>query len=258
MTGRVALVTGASRGIGAATARAFAATGAAVVLVARDTKLLTVVRDEITRAGGTAIAVPADVAQVDATVAMVARAVAEFGRLDVAINAAAAHGPRPMPLADIAPEEFEQAVGVTLLGTFLSMRSEIPAMLQVGRGVIVNVASTAGIRSVAGLSGYVAAKRGLIGLTETAALDYAAQGVRVNAIAPGPIRTDQLERAGAAALERVTGSVPVHRLGTVDEVANAAVWLSSEQASFVTGSTLVIDGGLLAGTPTFAARPGAA
>jgi NAD(P)-dependent dehydrogenase (short-subunit alcohol dehydrogenase family) len=111
---------------------------------------------------------------------------------------------------------------------------------------------------VAGLSGYVAAKRGLIGLTETAALDYAARGVRVNAIAPGPIRTEQLERAGAAALDRVSDTVPVHRLGTVDDVAAAAVWLCSDQAGFITGSTVVIDGGLLAGTPIFAARPGAA
>jgi NAD(P)-dependent dehydrogenase (short-subunit alcohol dehydrogenase family) len=249
---RVVLVTGASRGIGAATARAFAAAGTSVVLVARDGQRLDAVREEIAAAGGAAIAFPADVSEAAATEAMVGRAIAEFGRLDVAVNAAAAHGARPRPLAETPPEEFEQALAVTVRGTYLSMRSEIPAMITAGGGVIVNVASTAGLRSISGLAGYVAAKRALIGLTEVAALDYAADGVRVNAIAPGPIHTEQLERAGAAAREHVSRTVPVHRLGTVDEVAATIRWMCSEDAAFVTGSTLVIDGGLLAGTPTFA------
>ncbi|HEX5205134.1 MAG TPA: SDR family NAD(P)-dependent oxidoreductase, partial [Actinoplanes sp.] len=169
----VVLVTGASRGIGAATARAFAAAGASVVLVARDAQRLATVRDEIAAAGGTAIALPADVSESGATEAMVGRAVGEFGRLDVAVNAAAAHGSRPRPLAEVPPDEFDAAITVTLRGTFLSMRSEIPAMIATGGGAIVNVASTAGLRSLAGLAGYVAAKRALIGLTESAALDYA-------------------------------------------------------------------------------------
>ncbi|MFC7280124.1 SDR family NAD(P)-dependent oxidoreductase [Paractinoplanes rhizophilus] len=248
----VVLVTGASRGIGAATARAFAAAGASVVLVARDAQRLATVRDEIAAAGGTAIALPADVSESGATEAMVGRAVGEFGRLDVAVNAAAAHGSRPRPLAEVPPDEFDAAITVTLRGTFLSMRSEIPAMIATGGGAIVNVASTAGLRSLAGLAGYVAAKRALIGLTESAALDYAAQGVRINAIAPGPIHTEQLDRAGAAAREHVARAVPAKRLGTVDEVAAAIRWLCAPEAAFVTGSTLVIDGGLLAGTPTFA------
>jgi NAD(P)-dependent dehydrogenase (short-subunit alcohol dehydrogenase family) len=247
----VVLVTGASRGIGAATARAFAAAGASVVLVARDAQRLATVRDEIAAAGGTAIAVPADVSESGATEAMVGRAVGEFGRLDVAVNAAAAHGSRPRPLAEVPPDEFDAAITVTLRGTFLSMRSEIPAMIAAGGGAIVNVASTAGLRSIAGLAGYVAAKRALIGLTESAALDYAAQGVRINAIAPGPIHTEQLDRAGAAAREHVARAVPAKRLGTVDEVAAAIRWLCEPEAAFVIGSTLVIDGGLLAGTPTF-------
>jgi NAD(P)-dependent dehydrogenase (short-subunit alcohol dehydrogenase family) len=258
MTYRVALITGASRGIGAAIAQAFAADGAATVLVARDEDRLTAVADAIRAAGGTSLVVPADVAEVGDTEAMVERAVGSFGRLDVAINAAAAHGSRPAALADTSPEAFDQAIGVTLRGTFLSMRSEIPALLDVGGGAIVNVASTAGLRSVAGLSGYVAGKRGLIGLTETAALDYAAHGIRVNAIAPGPIRTEQLERAGRPAMEHVKNSVPVHRLGSVEDVVAAALWLCSEHANFVTGSTLVVDGGLLAGMPTFANPTGPA
>lgn len=250
-TGRVVLVTGASRGIGAATARAFAAAGDAVVLVARDAQRLEAIRAEIAADGGTSIAVPADVSEATAAEAMVGRAVAEFGRLDVAVNAAAAHGPRPRPLAEIAPEEFDAAIAVTLRGTFLSMRSEIPAMIATGGGVVVNVASTAGLRSIAGLAGYVSAKRALIGLTETAALDYAAHGVRVNALAPGPVHTEQLDRAGPAARDHVSRTVPVHRLGTVDEVAAAIRWLAGEDATFVTGSTLVIDGGLLSGMPAF-------
>ncbi|WP_433378829.1 SDR family NAD(P)-dependent oxidoreductase [Actinoplanes sp. CA-142083] len=249
---RVVLVTGASRGIGAATARGFASAGAAVVLVARDAQRLGAVRDEIEAAGGVAVAVPADVSELAATEEMVGRAVGEFGRLDVAVNAAAAHGSRPRPLADVPPEEFDAALAVTLRGTFLSMRSEIPAMIASGGGAIVNVASTAGLRSISGLAGYVATKRALIGLTESAALDYAAQGVRINAIAPGPIHTEQLDRAGAAARDHVARAVPAHRLGTVDEVAAAIRWLCEPDAAFVTGSTLVIDGGLLAGTPTFA------
>lgn len=252
--GKVALVTGASRGIGAATARAFGAAGASVVLVARDAALLERVHDEIVAGGGAALVVPADLTSADDAARMVSAAVERFGRLDVAVNAAAAHGGRPTPLADIDVEEWDRTIEVSLRGVFLSLRFEIPAMVAAGGGAIVNVASTTALEAVAGLAPYVAAKHALIGLTKTAALDHAADGVRVNALAPGPTHTEQLDRAGPAARERVAAAVPVHRLATPDEVAAAALWLCGDQAAFVTGSTLVVDGGLLAGKPPFAPR----
>lgn len=182
---------------------------------------------------------------------MVATTVDMFGRLDVAVNSAAAHGQRPTPLADTSVEDFDDTMSVSLRGVFLSMRHEIPAIIAAGGGAIVNVASTAGLTAVGGLAAYVAAKHGLIGLTKTAALDYAADGVRVNALAPGPTHSEQLDRAGPAARERVAASVPSGRLGQPQEVAAAAVWLCSDQASFITGATLVADGGLLAGSRPF-------
>lgn len=252
--GKVALVTGASRGIGAATARAFGAAGASVVLVARSADALASVAADVERAGGEALVVPADLGVAEAADAMVAAAVDRFGRLDVAVNSAAAHGGRPTPLASIDVDEWDRTIAVSLRGVFLSLRSEIPAMVPGGGGAIVNVASTTGFEAVAGLAPYVAAKHALVGLTKTAALDHAADGVRVNALAPGPTHTEQLDRAGEAARERVAAAVPVHRLATPDEVAAAALWLCGDQAGFVTGTTLVVDGGLLAGKPPFGSR----
>jgi NAD(P)-dependent dehydrogenase (short-subunit alcohol dehydrogenase family) len=131
------------------------------------------------------------------------------------------------------------------------MKYEIPAMLESGGGAIVNMSSTAGLDAVMGLAGYVSSKHGVIGLTKVAALDYAEQRVRVNAIAPGPILTDRLEQAGEEAQRRAGLAVPVRRVGQPDEVASAVVWLCSDQASYVTGATLPVDGGLLAGAAPF-------
>ena len=134
-------------------------------------------------------------------------------------------------------------------GVFLVMRHEIPAMLANGGGAIVNMSSTAGLQAVAGLAAYVATKHGIEGLTKVAALDYAKQGIRVNAIAPGPILTDNLARAGEAAQHAARSRDAMQRIGQPDEIGAAAVWLCSDQAAFITGTTLVIDGGKLAGTP---------
>jgi NAD(P)-dependent dehydrogenase (short-subunit alcohol dehydrogenase family) len=131
------------------------------------------------------------------------------------------------------------------------MKHEIPAMLDAGGGAIVNMSSTAGLEAVGGLAAYAAAKHGLEGLTKVAALDYADRGVRVNAVAPGPILTDNLIRAGAAAQQAAANAMPIRRVGQPDEVADAVVWLCSGEAGFITGTTLVIDGGKLAGTPPF-------
>jgi NAD(P)-dependent dehydrogenase (short-subunit alcohol dehydrogenase family) len=254
LDGRVAIVTGASRGIGAATACALSAAGAKVVLAARDEQSLHALAEDITGRGGTAIVVPTDVGYAESVCRLVELTLGAYGRLDIAVNNAADNGHRPTPLADVPVGDFDRAIAVSLRGVFLAMKYEIPAMLRGGGGAIVNMSSTAGRRPVGGLVGYVTAKSALDGLTRTAALDYAAAGVRVNALAPGPVLTENLHRAGADAQRSVAASVPVRRLGRPEDVAAAAVWLCGPDAEFVTGTTLTVDGGLLAGMPPFA-RP---
>jgi NAD(P)-dependent dehydrogenase (short-subunit alcohol dehydrogenase family) len=256
MTGRVALVTGASRGIGAAVARAFRQAGARVAIAARDIEAVDRLAGELGRRDGHALALPTDVSAPSAVAEMVERVMAEFGRLDFACNSAAGGGHPPTPLAEVPIEAFDSMQAVSLRGVFLSMRAELPAIVRSGGGAIVNVSSTAGLQAVGGLASYVAAKHGVEGLTKVAALDYAALGVRVNAIAPGPILTDNLERAGAAAQQAAATAMPLQRVGQPEEVAAAVVWLCSDQAGFITGTTLIIDGGKLAGTPPFRVTAG--
>lgn len=251
LEGRVAIITGASRGIGAATSRAFAAAGAAVALAARDEAALARLADQLLAGGGRAIAVPTDVADPASVERLVDRTVGAFGRLDLAFNNAAGGGPGPTPLADLPVDAYDSAIAITLRGVFLSMRYEIPAMLEAGGGAIVNMSSTAGLEGVGGLAGYVSAKHGVIGLTKTAALDYADRNLRVNALAPGPILTDNLERAGEDAQRLAALAMPMRRIGRPEEVAAAVVWLCSDQAAFITGATLPIDGGKLAGAAPF-------
>ncbi|MDQ6727579.1 MAG: glucose 1-dehydrogenase [Actinomycetota bacterium] len=252
LDGKVALVTGASRGIGAAVARAFSAAGAAVALMARDAAGLERLADELVDRGGRAMAVPTDVYDEAAVASSVDRTVAELGRLDLACNNAAGGGHRPMALADVSVDDFDSAFAVNLRGVFVAMKYEIPAMVAAGGGAIVNMSSTAGLQAVAGLAAYVTTKHGLEGLTKVAALDYAEVGVRVNAVAPGPILTDNLRRAGADGQRAAAAAMPMGRVGTPDEVAAAVVWLCSDAAGFVTGATLVVDGGKLAGARPFA------
>jgi NAD(P)-dependent dehydrogenase (short-subunit alcohol dehydrogenase family) len=183
---------------------------------------------------------------------LVIRAVDAYGRVDAALNNAAGGGHVPIPFAEVAVEDFDSALAVNLRGAFLAMKYEIPAMLANGGGAIVNMASTAGLDAVAGLAAYVSSKHGLIGLTKVAALDYASRGIRVNALAPGPILTDRLEQAGEEAQRQAGLAMPMRRIGRSEEVAAAVVWLLSDEASFITGATLAIDGGKLAGTPPFA------
>jgi NAD(P)-dependent dehydrogenase (short-subunit alcohol dehydrogenase family) len=153
----------------------------------------------------------------------------------------------PSPLADIDPDEFDLGIRVNVRGTFLGMKFEIPAMLASGGGAIVNMSSVAGLRAITNLSAYVTGKAGIVALTETAALDYADRGIRVNVVAPGPILTHHLQRAGDEAQRMAAASVPMARVGTTREVADVVLWLCSDQSSFITGATIPIDGGQLAG-----------
>jgi len=244
LNGKVAIITGASRGIGAASARILAASGAKVVLAARDAGAIATVAKDILSKGGQAVAVPTDVGDPVSVERLVQQTIDAYGRLDAAFNNAG-DGHMPTALADIKVEDFERAIRVNLTGVFLSMKYEIPAMLRNGGGAIVNMSSTAGLTGVKGIAGYVAGKHGIIGLTKTAALDYAQLNIRVNAIAPGPILTDRLKQLKNR--DQVALAVPIQRIGEPGEVAYTVVWLCSDQASFITGATIPIDGGRMAG-----------
>jgi NAD(P)-dependent dehydrogenase (short-subunit alcohol dehydrogenase family) len=246
LTGKVAIITGASRGIGAAAARTFAAAGATVVLAARDGQALAAVAQDVSAAGGRALAVPTDVGDPTSVERLVTQTLDAFGRLDAAFNNAGG-GHMPTALADVAVDDFDHAVRVNLRGVFLCMKYEIPAMLESGGGAIVNMSSTAGLRGVRGIAGYVAGKHGIIGLTKSAALDYAARNIRVNAVAPGPIRTDRISQLSEEAREPIVRAVPLGRIGRPEEVGALAAWLCSDQAAFITGATIPIDGGRLSG-----------
>ena len=254
--GRVALVAGASKGIGAATAVAFADAGAAVVLAARDAAALETVAQQIRARGGEATAIPADVSDDGSVRHLVASALDAYGRLDAAFNNATG-GPLPAPLADIDPAEFDRGIATNVRGTFLGMKYQISAMLQSGGGTIVNMASLAGVTGVANLAAYVAGKAGIIGLTKVAALDYADQGIRVNVVAPGAILTHHLEAAGPEAQRQAALAAPMRRIGSAAEVASVVLWLSSPGSSYLTGAVIPVDGGQSAGNkPPQMYRPG--
>jgi NAD(P)-dependent dehydrogenase (short-subunit alcohol dehydrogenase family) len=244
---RVALVTGGSQGIGAGIAAAFTQAGAAVVITARSNERLQKTAAELRNDGGRVLAVPADVTDEDAVRALVDKCVQEFGRLDFAVNNAT-DGPMPAPLAEIPSDGFSLGIRTNINGTFYGMKHQIPAMLASGGGVIINMASVAGLGATSNLSAYVSGKAGIIGLSRSAALDYADQGVRINVIAPGPILTDHLRAAGETAQQMAAQSVPLGRIGTTDDVAACVLWLCSDDASFITGVTLPVDGGQSAGT----------
>jgi NAD(P)-dependent dehydrogenase (short-subunit alcohol dehydrogenase family) len=247
LDGKVAIVTGASRGIGAASVLAFADAGASVVLAARTADRLSALAGQITARGGKALAVPTDVTDPASMRQLVEKTVATFGRLDAAFNNAGANQ-FPRPLAEIPFEDFEAGLKANLYGVFLAMRFEIPAMLAGGGGAIVNMSSTAGLQGAPGMGPYSAAKHGVVALTKTAAVDYGRRNIRVNALAPGPIENEQM--AANLTDERrqiISARIPMGRLGRTDEVARAAVWLCTDQASFITGAVLSVDGGRLAG-----------
>lgn len=242
---RVALVTGASSGIGRATALAFADAGYAVAVADVDVQGGRAVTAEIEARGSAAVFIRCDVAEPGEVEAMVARTVERFGRLDAAFNNAGIEG-HPAATAECSVDNWERTLAVNLTGVWHCMAHEIRQMLRQGGGVIVNCSSVAGLRGIAALPAYVASKHGVVGLTRTAALDYAAQNIRVNAVCPGAIVTPMLERfmgSSDAARETVTASEPVGRLGRPEEIASIVLWLCSEGAAFTTGQAIAVDGG---------------
>lgn len=244
--GKRVWVVGASRGIGADIAREFGRRGATVVLSARDRTALERVAKEIADSGAEAIVLPADVEDEETLGRAGAELGTRLGGLDAAVNNAG-EGFSPMDLAEIPTDAFDRTLRVHVRGTFLAMKQEIPLLLASGGGAIVNLASTAGFSAYRGGSPYVAAKHAIVGLTKAAAIDYAARNVRVNAVAPGPIETDRLRSAPESYREQARQAVPMRRLGLGTDVAEAVVWLCSPTSAFVTGSTLAVDGGRLAG-----------
>ena len=247
-TGKVAIVTGGSAGIGRATAVAFAREGAKVVVASRRIKEGEETIHLIREAGSDGFFVKTDVANAAEVKTMVEKTVATYGRLDYAFNNAGVIEPKPGPLVEQTEETFDQIVNVNVKGVWLSMKYEVPEMLKHGGGAIVNMSSVAGVIAFPGLGIYIASKHAVIGLTKTAALEYSKLGVRVNAVNPAAIETDMLAHVAndPEAKAQMGAMHPIGRIGTAEEVANAVVWLCSDKASFVTGHSLLVDGGLTA------------
>ena len=243
MEGKVAMVSGAAAGIGLACAEAFAKAGAITIMVdihnpERQARKLV---DE----GYKAFAYGCDVSDALAVKEMVEWIVATYGRLDAALNNAGIQTPQ-RPMAEITDEEFDRTVAVDLKGVWNCMRYEILQMLAQGGGAIVNTSSQGGVTGFPGQAAYIACKHAVIGLTRTAAIDYAAKGIRINAICPGAIRTpmaEELIRRNPQVETDLLRDIPAGRLGKPEEIANAVLWLCSPQASFVDGHALLVDGG---------------
>jgi NAD(P)-dependent dehydrogenase (short-subunit alcohol dehydrogenase family) len=240
LSGKVAVVTGASTGIGAATARMLAAQGAAVVLAARRADKLAELADEISGSGGQAVPQPTDTTSATDLARMVDRAVTEFGHLDWAVNNAGASARGAF--LEIPVEDFDRAVAVNLRGVMLAMRAEIPAMLDNRGGAIVNVASVGGLVGVPGLSAYTASKHGVIGLTKSVGLEFATRNIRVNAIAPGGTNTEMLASGTQEQRHFLASLSPMKRVSEPAEIAVGIVYLLAD-ATFSTAITLSADGG---------------
>lgn len=248
LAGKVAIVTGASAGIGRAAAFALAAEGASVVLADVDVTRGEQVAAELNDKGSNARFIRTDVTD-DAQVAgLVSQSVEIFGGLDCAFNNAGIEG-NPAVTHECTPENWQHTLAINLTGVWSCMRHEIPRMLERGGGSIVNCSSVAGLVGFASIPAYVASKHGVVGLTKTAALEYAEAGIRVNAVCPGVIDTEMVERFTGGQPEAeaaMLATEPVGRLGRPDEIADAVVWLCSERSSFTTGQAIAVDGGFVA------------
>ena len=241
-TDRVAFITGAASGIGRAAAIAFAAEGARVAILDRSADALRTVEASVKEAGGEVLAIACDVSSPDQVEGAIKQIVDRFGRLDIAFNNAGVEN-KAAPVHEIDLAEWDRIIGINLRGTFLCMKHELAQMVKQGRGVVVNTSSGAGIRGVAGGAAYAASKHGIIGLTRSAALDYAKQNIRVNAVLPGNIETPMMDRFTGGDMQKAIDLEPVGRLGKPEEIAEAVLWMASDLGGFVTGAATVIDGG---------------
>jgi NAD(P)-dependent dehydrogenase (short-subunit alcohol dehydrogenase family) len=243
---KVALVTGASSGIGRATAIAFAKKGAKVIIVdwVENNETLNLVKE----LGSDAIFIKCDVSKITDVKVMVEKAIAQFGQIDYAFNNAGIEGTQATTW-DCTEENWDKTIAVNLKGIWLCMKHEIPQMIKQGKGVIVNCASVAGLVGSPGLPAYVSSKHGVVGLTKTTALECAKLGIRVNAVCPGVIQTPMIDRLTGKEkdkIEQFTGLEPMGRFGLPEEIAKAVIWMCSDEASFVTGHAMTIDGGFVA------------
>lgn len=243
---KVALVTGASSGIGRATAIAFAKKGAKIIIVdwIENNETLNLVKE----LGSEAIFIKCDVSKIIDVKEMVEKAIAQFGQIDYAFNNAGIEGTQANTW-ECTEENWDKTIAVNLKGIWLCMKHEIPQMIKQGKGVIVNCASVAGLVGSPGLPAYVSSKHGVVGLTKTAALECAKLGIRVNAVCPGVIQTPMIDRLTGKeeeTIEQFTGLEPVGRFGLPEEIANAVIWMCSDEASFVTGHAMAVDGGFVA------------
>jgi NAD(P)-dependent dehydrogenase (short-subunit alcohol dehydrogenase family) len=247
MKGKAALVTGGASGIGKVVAQQYAANGASVLLSDIDESLGQAAATQIGSAGGKAIFVKADVARPEDCEQLVSTAIREIGRLDYACNNAGVGGEQNTT-GDYSIEGWQRVISINLSGVFYCMKYELPAMLQSGGGSIVNMASILGEVSFLGAAAYVAAKHGVVGLTKTAAVEYASRGIRVNAVGPGFISTPMIQalEENKPAYDQLVAMHPIGRLGRPEEVGELVMWLSSDKASFVTGAYYPVDGGYLA------------
>lgn len=244
---KVALITGGSSGIGRAVALAWAREGAKVVVSDVDRSGGGETVEQVRAAGGEAAFIAADVGKPEDCEALVRGAVEAFGRLDIACNNAGIGGPQA-PTADYPLDGWAQVIAINLSGVFYGMKFQLPEMLKNGGGAIINMASILGAVGFAGAPAYAAAKHGVVGLTQATALEYSAQGVRINAVGPGFIHTPMISalEEDKAVNEMLVAAHPIGRLGRAEEVAELVLWLSSDKASFVTGAYYPVDGGYLA------------
>ncbi|MEU2871595.1 SDR family NAD(P)-dependent oxidoreductase [Streptomyces olivoreticuli] len=243
--GRVALVTGAVSGIGLAVARRLAAGGAAVAVADLDGEGAAVVAAELARTGARARALTVDVTEPEQMERAVDAVREAFGALHLAVNSAGIAGPTALT-GDLAPQDWQRVIDTNLTGVFNSLRYEIPALLAAGGGAVVNMASVLGTKGFLGSPAYVAAKHAVVGLTKTAAIEYAARGVRINAVAPGFIDTPIIAGADAGVRDLLVSLHPAGRLGTPEEVAELTAFLLSDRASFLHGGHYLVDGGYAA------------